>query len=240
MSRFFLQVANPFLGLSPTTYPATADVNLHLVDAGLGGENIPFFPFIQPERKIDVIIAIDASADTNNYPDGQEIYHTYQKSLLPGYGSQFAPFPVIPTRDEFLALGLNSRPVFFGSSCSTNPSVITPLIVCKLDFFFWIQILFSQSVASFTDHLLQLISLDLPNYNINFATNTSTFTPTYSAQDQVSFFDNSFAIVTQSGSIPWTKCLACTLVDAQVIRNGGVRSAECSSCFTQYCHVGAN
>lgn len=81
---------------------------------------------------MDVIIAVDTSADTKNFPDGQEIYHTYQKSLLPGYQS-FAPFPVIPAPEEFVALGLNSRPVFFGSGCSNSTTAPkTPLIVCKL------------------------------------------------------------------------------------------------------------
>lgn len=30
------RVANPFLGLSPSTFPSSSDTNLHLVDGGLG------------------------------------------------------------------------------------------------------------------------------------------------------------------------------------------------------------
>lgn len=76
------------------------------------------------------MITIDASADTNNFPDGQEIYHTYQKTLQPGY--EATPFPVIPAPDSFLAQGLNTHPVFFGSACYAQPkNVSTPLIVCK-------------------------------------------------------------------------------------------------------------
>lgn len=209
------RVANPFFGLDSATYPSSEEKDLYLVDGGLAGENVPFFPLIQPQRALDVIIAVDASADTNNFPDGQEIFHTYEKSLQPGY-APFAPFPVIPNPVEFVALGLNSRPVFFGSSCTkTEPK--TPLIVY------------------------------LPNYNINYATNTSTSNPTYTPEAQQSFFDNSFAIATQTNgtstnateSASWVKCLGCALVDAQVARNGVIRSAECEKCFSQWCHIPA-
>lgn len=34
------RVANPFLGLSPSTFPSSSDTNLHLVDGGLGVRQI--------------------------------------------------------------------------------------------------------------------------------------------------------------------------------------------------------
>jgi lysophospholipase len=80
----------------------------------------------------------------------------------------------------------------------------------------------------------------IPNYNINFATNTSTFSPNYSINDQISFFNNGFAVATQNQSTAWSSCLACALVDAQVTRNGGTRSSECQQCFTKYCYRGTS
>lgn len=71
-----------------------------------------------------------------------------------------------------------------------------------------------------------------------FATNTATTTATYSVQEQQSFFDNGFAIATQSLSSTWPACLACALVDAQVVRNGATRSVQCQACFTEYCYMG--
>ncbi|KAL8292316.1 hypothetical protein RQP46_001782 [Phenoliferia psychrophenolica] len=190
------RVVNPFLGLSAATgFPATSDAELALLDGGLGTENVPFWPLMQPEREIDVIIAIDGSADTNNYPDGQEIYHTYQKSLQPGYGR--TPFPV----------GLNLHPVFFGSDCIAQPNnVSTPLI------------------------------LYLPNYFVNYPTNTSTGANSYTDAQTHGFFANGLGIATQNGSKTWPKCMACALIDAQQVRNGDSRSPECSACFEQYCY----
>lgn len=80
----------------------------------------------------------------------------------------------------------------------------------------------------------------IPNYSITFATNTSTFTPSYSVDDQISFFNNGFAVATQNESLAWSECLACALIDAQVARNGGSRSAQCGQCFDDYCYMGTS
>jgi hypothetical protein len=66
--------------LNVTTFAAANETELNLIDAGLGTENVPFWPLLGSDRNMDVIIAIDSSADTDNYPDGQEPRHT---CLLP-------------------------------------------------------------------------------------------------------------------------------------------------------------
>ena len=89
---------------------------------------IPFFPLQQKGRKLDVIIASDGSDDyEGGYPNGTSIYDTYYKSTQPGYSAY--PFPQIPAPADFIAEGLNKRPVFFGSSCQTVTDHTTPLIV---------------------------------------------------------------------------------------------------------------
>jgi lysophospholipase len=42
-----------------TSYIERESRDLYLADGGWGGEVLPFWPLLQPERKLDVIIAID-------------------------------------------------------------------------------------------------------------------------------------------------------------------------------------
>lgn len=68
---------------------------------------------IVPERKLDVILSLDASADTDgNYPNGTAPFLTYTKTQLPGF--DFTPFPFFPSPDRFVADGLAAKPTFFG------------------------------------------------------------------------------------------------------------------------------
>lgn len=100
---------------------------------------------------------------------------------------------------------------------------------------------FFGSVCTSTTPATPLVVF-LPNYEINFPTGTSTFTPTYSVADQLSFFNNGFALATQQepNGGEWSSCLACALVDAQVARNGVARTTECDACFTKYCYLGTS
>src|SRR5205807_5422724 len=74
---------NPFFGVNPDINPSANTQDLTLVDGGLDGQNIPLHPLIQPNRKVDVIFAMDNSADTvrkngqpNNWPNGTAIITT--------------------------------------------------------------------------------------------------------------------------------------------------------------------
>lgn len=163
------------------------------------GENVPFTPVLHPQRNVDVfvfpfvlishrslipirfsILAIDGSADTNNFPDGREPRNTCTsslllqsekedynnfmydgtdlKSLLPGYAGNL-PMPYFPTNESFVAQGLHQRISFFGSIC-TGVVPETPLIVY------------------------------VPNYNVVAATNTSTLIVSYNKREQLDFFNN--------------------------------------------------
>ncbi|KAL8286878.1 hypothetical protein RQP46_003884 [Phenoliferia psychrophenolica] len=125
------RVVNPFRGLASDGFPATNNTELFLLDGGFAG-GIPFFPLLQPSRRLDVIIAIDALDEINNYPAGNQMRITYEQSLQPNY----PPFPEIPRSSSFVAQGLNVRPVFFGSSCYPQPGgVETPLVVYLPNYF---------------------------------------------------------------------------------------------------------
>ncbi len=87
-------------------------------------------------RHVDVIFAVDSSADTNaswpvqgssaGWPDGASIIATYERSLSTiGNGTAF---PAVPDKNTFFNLGLNLRPTFFGCDAS-NMTGPAPLVV---------------------------------------------------------------------------------------------------------------
>lgn len=75
---------------------------------------------------MDVILAVDSSADVANWPNGTSLVATYERSLLPIANG--TAFPAIPDTNTFVNLGLNSRPTFFGCDAA-NTSATTPLVV---------------------------------------------------------------------------------------------------------------
>ncbi|CAI7644805.1 unnamed protein product [Penicillium bialowiezense] len=120
---------NPFYHASTETI-LTKSPYLAIVDGGEDLQNIPLHPMIQPERKVDVIFAIDSSADTNNWPDGTSLVATYERSLE-GKINNGTGFASIPDRNTFLNLGLNNKPTFFGCNTAnmTGTQSNSPLIV---------------------------------------------------------------------------------------------------------------
>ena len=118
---------NPFMNFNNATNRNTYSDQLTLVDGGEDGQNIPLYPLIQPNRAVDVIFAVDSSADTSNWPNGTALVSTYQRSLNATVENGTA-FPSIPDQNTFVNLGLNTRPTFFGCDASnlTGPA---PLII---------------------------------------------------------------------------------------------------------------
>ena len=87
------------------------ETKLTLSDGGEALQNIPIWPFIQPERNVDVLIANDNSADTtDNFPNGTEILQTYLNAQAAG----LSKMPFIPDVSKFVSDGLNKRATFFG------------------------------------------------------------------------------------------------------------------------------
>lgn len=102
---------NPFVGVHPETNKGANSAELTLVDGGEDGENIPLHPLIQPYRDVDVIFAIDSSADTTyNWPNGTSMVATYERSLNSIQNG--TNFPAVPDQNTFVNLGLNTRPTF--------------------------------------------------------------------------------------------------------------------------------
>ncbi|KAI9605782.1 hypothetical protein H4Q26_004150 [Puccinia striiformis f. sp. tritici PST-130] len=132
------KVPNPFKGLGkkPDSAPGgyqDADRDLILMaDSGLIHENVPLLPLIQPERKLDVIIALDSSADGKDesdpslyaYPNGTHIYSIYTKTKLPSYSGYHMPNIPNAMDGTFTQLGYNKRPTFFGCDDPKGPLIV--------------------------------------------------------------------------------------------------------------------
>ncbi|KAK9358677.1 lysophospholipase catalytic domain-containing protein [Lipomyces starkeyi] len=114
---------NPFFGVNGTS--VQLDPLIGLADGGEDSQNVPLLPLLQSEREVDVIFALDNSADlASNWPDGSALISTYERQ----YVRESASMPYVPDNNSFVALNLTRQPTFFGCNAS-NMSSITPLIV---------------------------------------------------------------------------------------------------------------
>ncbi|GIZ39068.1 hypothetical protein CKM354_000246000 [Cercospora kikuchii] len=219
---------NPFQGYRNGTFPQAADQTLTLVDGGLDGQNIPLNPLIQPNRNVDVIFAIDSSADTNgtegggqwptpqsgaNWPDGTSILTTYERSLSDiGNGTNF---PAVPSRNTLLNLGLATKPTFFG--CDTS---------------------------NFTSGNIPALLVYMPNGPYVYYSNTSTFGKlSYNDTERNGMVLNAYNMATQgNGTVPgfedWPTCVGCAILSRSLERTGTTVPDVCSQCFTKYCWNG--
>ncbi|KAI9607152.1 hypothetical protein H4Q26_005666 [Puccinia striiformis f. sp. tritici PST-130] len=113
---------NPFMGVSgPSGFDRSRSNELLIVDGGENGENIPLNPLLTPARQIDVILAADASKDSNStgvngegWPNGSSMINTFLRvtRVLPAGTANFPPVPLDTKIWE--QRGFTSRPAFFG------------------------------------------------------------------------------------------------------------------------------
>lgn len=124
----FAVYPNPFYEYPPSTL-VESQQELFLVDGGEALQNNPIWPFLH-RPLVDVLIVNDNSADTSaNYPNGSEIYTTYQRAT----DENLTRMPVIPDVATFLADGLDTRPTFFGCN---DPDVVTIIYIPNQDYTF--------------------------------------------------------------------------------------------------------
>ncbi|KAJ6140605.1 hypothetical protein N7470_010401 [Penicillium chermesinum] len=202
---------NPFYRYNEDTSPYAAQTTLELVDGGEDGQNIPLQPVIQPNRHIDVVFAIDSSADTDmNWPNGTSLVATYERSLnATGIGNHTA-FPAVPDTNTFVNEGLNTRPTFFGCN-SSNTTSMTPLIVY------------------------------IPNYPYSYLSNTSTFMMEYTDEQRDSLITNGYEVATMGNGTRdgnWTACVGCAMLQRSFERTGTKLPDICDTCFSKYCWDG--
>ncbi|KAI9733099.1 MAG: Lysophospholipase 1 [Cirrosporium novae-zelandiae] len=203
---------NPFYHYHNDSNPSASSKRLTLVDGGEDLQNIPLHPLIQPFRNVDVILAVDSSADTTTYwPNGTALVATYERSLLNSSISNGTSFPAVPDQNTFVNKGLNTRPTFFGCN-SSNTSTMTPLVVY------------------------------LPNTPYVFHSNYSTYTFTYTDAVRWDIIQNGAAVVTRGNASvdsEWPACLGCAIISRSLERNNVNVPDICTTCFERYCWDGS-
>ena len=202
---------NPFYGFNNATSKNAQSTSLTLVDGGEDLQNIPLHPLIQPLRNVDVIFAVDSSADTEyNWPNGTSLVATYERSLNISGIANGTVFPYIPDQNTFVNLGLNTRPTFFGCD-SKNLTGASPLIVY------------------------------IPNSPYVYYSNVSTFDPSYNDTQRDAIVENGYYVATRAnGTVDrqWPTCVGCAIISRSLERTGTVLPDVCTQCMQSYCWNG--
>lgn len=185
------------------------------MDGGEDLQNIPFNPLQQPIRAVDVIYAVDSSADTTtNWPNGTALRATYERSLAPAMANGTL-FPAIPDANTFVNLGLNSRPAFFG--CDAANFTLAP----------------GQAPPPLVVYL--------PNAPLTALSNVTTFTPSYNLSQRDAIVGNGYSGATRANGTldaAWPACLACAALSRSLARTGTAVPSACTACFARYCWNG--
>ncbi|KAH8817220.1 lysophospholipase catalytic domain-containing protein [Xylogone sp. PMI_703] len=200
---------NPFFGYNNNTNPNSQSRSLTLVDGGEDLQNIPLEPLLQDIRNVDIIFAIDSSADTSNWPNGTAMVATYQRSL----GDQDrnrAAFPAIPDQNTFINLGLNKRPTFFGCD-ARNMTKNGPLIVYLPN-------------SPYT-------------YNSNVSTFDLSYNNT-ERNSIIQNGYNVATVGNGTGDPQWLTCVGCAIISRSLNRTETNVPSVCSQCFERYCWNG--
>ncbi len=201
---------NPFYLYTNQSEYANSSV-LTLVDGGEDLQNIPLEPLLQPQRKVDVILALDSSADTSTrWPNGTAMVATYQRSLSSLGQQSGLAFPSVPDQNTFINLGLNSRPTFFGCN-SSNVSGSAPLVIY------------------------------IPNAPYIYLSNVSTFDLQYNTTERDAIIENGYDVATLGNATTdpkWPTCLGCAILSRSLERTNTVVPESCQACFQQYCWNG--
>lgn len=202
---------NPFYNYRNGSSPYASQTRLDVVDGGEDGQNVPLQPLIQPNRNVDVIFAVDSSADTTYYwPNGTSLIATYTRSLNSSGIGNHTDFPAVPDANTFVNEGLNSRPSFFGCN-STNTTSMTPLIVY------------------------------LPNHPYSYQSNTSTYKMDYEDSERDSLITNGYEVATMNNGTRdsnWTACVGCAILQRSFERTNTALPDICNTCFSTYCWDG--
>ncbi|KAJ6500704.1 lysophospholipase [Mycena sanguinolenta] len=204
-------IPNPFAGRH--NFTEKNEKFLTLADGGIDGANIPFQPLLVRGRGVQAIIALDASADTeNSFADGTSmIVDAKRVSLFPGAYK----FPQIPqTPAEFLAQNLTTEPTFFGCDEDQDvpmilyfangapPPGMPPITNTSTS-----QLSFSNPalVQAIIDEAGDIVSRGRPQ-------NGKTHDPMFPV------------------------CVACALADRERSRLRLKRDHQCQVCFDRYCY----
>ncbi|KAI9797670.1 MAG: Lysophospholipase 1 [Piccolia ochrophora] len=200
---------NPFYFWNNDTNEGSRSKTLELVDGGEDLQNIPLNPLIQPPRNVDVIFAVDSSADTEvAWPNGTALVATYERSLEDIQNG--TAFPAIPDQNTFVNLGLNNRPTFFGCD-SGNLTGPAPLIVYMPN----APYIYQSNVSTFTP---ETNNTERDAIIMNGYVGATLGNGTLDEQ--------------------WPQCVGCAVLSRSFERTGTEVPQVCRECFERYCWDG--
>lgn len=203
---------NPFYKLDGISSNQTISKGMYVCDGGFDLETIPILPFLQPEREVDVVVAIDPSTDTaDGWPNGAALRNTLHKSNW-----EFGPgvFPNIPDNDTFINDNLTARPIFFG--CNTT----------------------SLKTYKDSDRHSPVI-VYVPIIDLTYPSNFSTGKLIYSEEELWGSVTNGYNVMTQlngTANVGWDKCLGCVSLLREFQRRDSDVPNDCEQCFSDYCY----
>ncbi|KAK5133854.1 hypothetical protein LTR08_007185 [Meristemomyces frigidus] len=249
---------NPFYEYHTERNPYAVSRQLTLVDGGEDNQNVPLNPLIQPIRHVDVVFAVDSSADTNtsyptnssaaNWPNGASLVATYDRSLssiqngMPINGLSPHPrlllticcagtaFPVIPDIDTFVNLGV-SQTARLASILEQVTDNITQLNN-RPTFFGCVEANLSGPSP---------LIVYMPNAPYVYNSNVSTYTMEYNDTERNAIVANGYNGATQgNGTLDsqWSTCVGCAILSRSLGRTGTPVPDVCTQCFDRYCWNG--
>ncbi|KLO18750.1 hypothetical protein SCHPADRAFT_819403 [Schizopora paradoxa] len=208
---------NPFFGLANDTFNLSKERYLGLVDAGDDGQVIPLQPLLVEARNVDVIIAIDATNDIDDFAFGSSLIATQNRTS--SFFSSAYSFPSVPMNiSTFQAQNLSSRPTFFGC----NESAPTPLLIYIAN---GAPPPGESAITNTTSGQATYAPVDVQ------AMLDQTFTIATQGRPAPSTDANASA----TSDPEWPACLACAVVDRVRAGLGTERSGVCADCFSRYC-----
>ncbi|EPX74687.1 phospholipase B Plb1 [Schizosaccharomyces octosporus yFS286] len=215
-------IPNPFRGISSARTSLANnlgdDETLNIVDTSLTGENLPLWPLIQKGRDVDVIFAVDNSADSEYvWPNGNSLVTTYEHVLRAqeNGNKNVKGFPYVPSSQSFVSLHYNDRPVFFGCNGRNTTAGDRP-------------------VTRDTPPLI----IYLPNVPWNYYTNISTDRTYYTKDQESNLLLNGLISSTMDNETYFGQCVACAVVKRTLERQNITASPECQQCYQDYCWSG--
>lgn len=253
---------NPFYGYTDSNADTKIidSPNLFLVDGGEDKQNIPFFPLLQKARNVDIIFAIDSTADFRNYPNGTSLWATfnryvqnrklYNTSSVPilSKGSNASEsklyniFPKIPNPEEILNLKMYEKPIFLGCDLGNSYGLRKENISqTKIN---------NDYLTKKKNSWLPPLIVYHPNSHQTYHSNTSTFKLTYNQEELNGMLINGANIVTYSNSSKveyYDKCVGCATLKREFDRielgmNNKFDLEQfkipeiCNKCFAEFCY----
>lgn len=212
----FAVVDNPFFNSSLSSNDSDIPYGdlLKLIDGGYS-EVIPLDPVLVPSREVDVVFAFDNSGsdETDNYPDGDSLFATEERWAEAFPDDVFYALP--NSTEEFVELGLNKRPVFFGCNGS---SLVTDQY---------------NPNATVEFNVMKPLLVYIPNYNASANSNITGFQLTYEERNAI--VENGFDIVQNDDDEDFAQCVGCAIIRRSEERAGIEISPFCAKCFNRYC-----